>query len=418
MTLALPRHGATTRHAASAYPFQAQPGLGGAGPVIGSNLYSGGSFAWDPWALYERGVLTNPNLLVVGQVGSRKSTLVKAMLWRQVGAHRDRWCAVVDPKGEYRALAEALGLAVIRLAPGGACRLNPLDAGPLGDEDPRALARRRAEMVAHLATVSLSRRITSEERAAIDAAAGGLGDRPELGHVVALLLEPTEAMATASHTTTEALKAAVRDVALELRRLLVGDLAGMFDGSTTVDVDWRHGHGLVLDLSAVFGTDALPLVMLCATTWLQSLLTIPGGPKRIVVLDEAWAVLRDLGTARWLQASYKLSRGGEHRGSVCNIAVVHRLSDLQAQGDDGSEAVKLARGLLADTGTRAIFAQPASEVPHARELLGLSETQAAHLTRLPPGRALWQVGSHSALVETVRSEREKALTDTDGRMTR
>ncbi|HET6794963.1 MAG TPA: hypothetical protein VFH45_10990 [Acidimicrobiales bacterium] len=411
--LRLPRHAATSRHLMSAYPFQAQPGLPGRGVYLGADLLSGGSFAYDPWALYPA-TLTNPNALVVGNVGSGKSTLVKIYLHRQVGVF-GRQAFVVDPKGEYAAVADALGMATVRLSPGGRVRLNPLDPGPLGDDDPVAVARRRAEMVANLAAAGLDRRLRPEERAGIDTAVGELDARgvgqPVLSDVVDALLAPTGDMAARLRTSQVALAQAVREVALELRRLLSGDLAGMFDGPTTVPVVWS-GRGLVLDLSAVFGSEALSLVMLCATSWLQAVLASHGGPRRIVVLDEAWAVLRDLGSARCLQASYKLSRSY----GVSNVAVVHRLSDLRAQGADGSEAVKLAQGLLADTETRVIFAQPASEVATATDLLGLTDTEAELLTRLRRGRALWKVGRHSAVVDHVVGPTERALVDTDARM--
>ena len=41
---------------------------------------------------------------------------------------------------------------------------------------------------------------------------------------------------------------------------------------------------------------------------------------------------------------------------VANLAIVHRLSDLRSQTDDGTAAAKVSMGLLADTQTRAILA--------------------------------------------------------------
>ena len=52
-------------------------------------------------------VLTNPNVLVIGAVGSAKSALVKTYLYRQAVFGRIPW--ITDPKGEYGPLARALG---------------------------------------------------------------------------------------------------------------------------------------------------------------------------------------------------------------------------------------------------------------------------------------------------------------------
>src|SRR4051812_16138584 len=132
-------------------------GLGSNAPYVGVER-GGGSFCFDPWALYPH-VLTNPNILVAGQVGRGKSAFVKTMLWR--GALFGHKAAVLDPKGEYRALAEALGCEPIRLAPGGAVRLNPLDSGPgegdLGGED---ITRRRLTLLQAIAAATLRRDLT------------------------------------------------------------------------------------------------------------------------------------------------------------------------------------------------------------------------------------------------------------------
>lgn len=127
---------------------------------------------------------------------------------------------------------------------------------------------------------------------------------------------------------------------------------------------------------------------------------------------EAWAILSNLAVARWLQASFKLARAF----GVANVAVVHRLSDLRAAGGDGSEQQRLSEGLLADAETRVVFAQPASEVQAATELLGLTTTEAELLPRLPRGVALWKVGSRSLLIEHRMGTHEAALIDTDARM--
>ena len=45
---------------------------------------------YDPFALYRQGVVTNPNLVVVGQIGRGKSSFVKSYLWRQAVFGRQR----------------------------------------------------------------------------------------------------------------------------------------------------------------------------------------------------------------------------------------------------------------------------------------------------------------------------------------
>ncbi len=69
----VPRHQDTSATLAGAYPFVAEGGLGSDGVFVGQDLYSGGSFVYDPWVLYARGIITAPNVVLAGIVGSGKS---------------------------------------------------------------------------------------------------------------------------------------------------------------------------------------------------------------------------------------------------------------------------------------------------------------------------------------------------------
>ena len=99
-------------------------------------------------------------------VGAGKSSAVKTMLYRMVGLlgsdGKSRWCAILDPKGEYGPLARALGLKRLALFPGGQTRLNPLDAGPCVDSSAELRAR-RTQMTAALAASMLRRELTATE---------------------------------------------------------------------------------------------------------------------------------------------------------------------------------------------------------------------------------------------------------------
>ena len=401
-----PPHKATTAHLQALYPLVGGRPLQAPGVYLGRDLH-GGPFCFDPWELYAAGVLTNPNLVVAGQIGKGKSTFVKTFVWRQLLFGRQAW--VVDPKGEYGPLAEAAGSVPVRLRPGGAVRLNPLAGGPGGDTSGS-----RTELVSSVAASGLGRGLTPAERTALELAvwaAAGERAEPTLPAVVDRLLEPDAASAASVRTDRAGLAADGRTVALELRRLVRGDLAGLFDGPTSPGVR-LDGHLVVLDLSALYDSPGLGILMTCAVAWLQAAVRRGDGAKRLVILDEAWAVLHDLGTARWLQASFKLARAH----GVANLAVVHRLSDLRAAGSATSQQRLLAEGLLADSETRVVFGQAPSESAAARDLLGLTGTEAALLCHLRRGVALWKVGDRSFLVEHAVAPSEAALVDTDTAM--
>ena len=412
----VPAHVATTRHLCAAYPLATEAGLGHEGVLIGRDLL-GGSFTYDPFDLYRSGVVTNPNMVVFGQIGRRKSSFVKSYLWRQSVFGRRAW--VVDPKGEYGPLARAWGVRPVALRPGGDVRLNPLDTGGPEAGDAADAWRRRVELTASLAVACLGRDLLPRERAAVDAALADATARaarsgrsaPVLPEVVEALLDPGAEAARALRTDPTRLMEDGRDVALELRRLVHGDLRGMFDGPTTGGLR-LDAPLVVLDLSAVYNSPALGVLMACATAWLQSAVRAEHHHRVIVVVDEAWAILSNLGVARWLQASWKLSRAL----GIANMAVLHRLSDLRSVGAGDSEQVGLAEGLLADSETRVVYAQSPGEVERSADLLGLTDTEVALVAQLRRGVALWKVGRRSFLVEHRLASDEVALVDTDAAM--
>src|ERR1700722_541517 len=329
--MGVPAHHATTRHLGAAYPFASEAGLGGSGVLIGRDLL-GGAFVYDPFELYSAGVLTNPNMIVFGQIGRGKSSFVKTYLWRQAVFGRRAW--VVDPKGEYGALAEAWGVKPLALSPGGRLRLNPLEV-PANEESPE---RRRAELLCSLAAASLNRTLSPSERTAVELAVqsvSGTTPAPTLPAVVEPLLVPSQENARSVRTDVAGLASDGRQVALELRRLVSGDMRGMFDGPTTPGLD-LDASLVVLDLSAVFHSSALEVLMTCATAWMHAALAGKEDPQGFLgVVDEDWAILAHRAGPHWLQASWKLSRAW----GIANVAILHRLSDLSAAGAAGSEQV-------------------------------------------------------------------------------
>src|SRR4051794_25339174 len=195
--LRLPRHQDTSATLAGAYPFLAEGGLGSEGVFVGQDLYGGSSFVYDPWVLYSRGLITAPNLVLAGIVGSGKSSLAKSLYTRSIPFGR-RVYVPGDPKGEHTAVAEAVGGKAIALGHGMPNRLNPLDEGhrPNAFDDAQwagQVTSRRRDLIGALAETVLDRRLTPLEHTAIDIAIDRTvrgADVPVLPMVVDRLLCP------------------------------------------------------------------------------------------------------------------------------------------------------------------------------------------------------------------------------------
>jgi len=409
-------HRATTEVLSGAYPFLAEAGLGSEGVLVGHDSWSGAAFVFDPWVLYAKGVLTNPNILLAGIIGRGKSSLAKSLATRSIAFGRKVYVPG-DPKGEWTVVSRAVGGVAIELGGGLAARLNPLDEGPrpasMSDAEWIAVTRqRRRSLVGALTEAALGRELFAVEHSALDAAldtAVRENTTPILPHVVQALFNPRSAVAGSS---IEQLAADSREIGHALTRTISGDLAGLFDGPSTVRFD-PSSPMVSLDLSRISGSDSLiSMVMTCASSWMEAALTDPGAGQRWVIYDEAWRLLAQPALLARMQSQWKLSRAL----GIANMMVIHRLSDLDAVGDAGSEARGLALGLLADCSTKIIYAQESGEATKTGSSLGLSTTEVAQLPDLERGEGLWRLGERGFVVCHVLTPTELACFDTNQRM--
>ncbi|WP_411140973.1 ATP-binding protein [Streptomyces sp. x-80] len=423
--LKLAAHRMTTATASGAYPFLAEGGLGADGTYIGRDVHAEAAFCFDPFALYGKVEgFTNPNVLLAGVIGQGKSALAKSFALRSV-AFGYRVYVPCDPKGEWTPVATALGGTSIALGPGLPGKLNPLDAAPRPASVSEAdwageIRKRRLLLLGSLARTVLGRDLMPMEHTALDVAldavvtqATATARTPLLGDVAATLNNPG-ALDAAGGAMSGRLGDAARDLAHALRRMVHGDLAGMFDAPSTVAFD-PHSPMLTIDLSRLGGSGddtALVLAMTCASAWMESALTDPNGGRRWIVYDEAWRLMRHPGLLQRMQSQWKLSRGL----GIANLMVIHRLSDLLTAGDAGSRGRALAEGLLADCSTRIVYRQETDQLHAAAALLGLTSVETEAIAHLNRGRGLWKVASRSFIVQHLLHPHESHLFDTDARM--
>jgi len=414
--LKLTPHRATSDVLSVAYPFLAEAGLGSDGVLIGQDSWSGAAFVFDPWVLYEHGVLTNPNVLLAGIIGRGKSSLAKSLATRSLAFGRKVYVPG-DPKGEWTVVSRAVGGTAIELGGGLPARLNPLDEGPrvstMSDAEWQATTtQRRRTLLGALAEAALDRPLVAVEHSALDAALEAAvreNSVPVLPHVVGALFEPSGSI---DGSSVAQLVDDGREVGHALTRLVHGDLAGLFDGPSTVRFDPSLPM-VSLDLSRISGSDSLiGMVMTCASSWMEAALADPNAGQRWVIYDEAWRLLAQPALLARMQSQWKLSRAL----GIANLMVIHRLSDLDAVGDAGSEARALALGLLADCSTKIIYAQESGEATKTGTSLGLSSTEVAQLPELVRGEGLWRLGERAFVVRHVMTPGELACFDTNQRM--
>jgi hypothetical protein len=428
--LRLPVHQETTAQLRGTYPFLTETGLNTPGMYIGQERLSRSPFCFDPFRLYTAvpRVLSNPSMFLAGVIGCGKSALGKSLLLR---AHTFGYPFLIpgDVRGEYRPLAQAVGVTPITLGPGHGRPLNALStpATPTGT-DPGVwwdTVRGHWQHLLHglvRAALPAQRDLTATETTAIELALDHI-TRTDHGHparaapaslpaLMDALFDPDPAVAAEMRTDPAQLRAETTELALVIRSLVKGSLRGLVAGTDQTRLD-PAAPGVVVDLSRIRALDqtGTALAMACIQSMMELAFAFDPRP-RLVVYDELWRLIAYPALTARIAAGIKLTR---HTGTA-HLLITHRISDLLGATPETNHH---ALGLLADCSTRIIYRQATDQIPATARALELSETEAEQLPLLGQGTALWKIERRSYLVDhhILPGGLEWPIIDTDQAMT-
>ena len=421
--VAQPPHQATSHNLAGIYPFVADDGLGHEGPLLGVDLNADVLWHFSPWDLYmnttAKGALST-NILVIGAYRSGKSGTIKQLCTRSL-AFGHQVVVPSDSKGEWVIVAEAVGGQVIAI--GGentTARLNPLDRGPrltgVSDDVDEIMVRdrRRATLTSVIeATIQGQAKLSPMEHTAInwalEHAIRVTDDHPTITHVWQALVSP-DPESSGYRPEMEGNGERARHV---LERFVAGDLQGLFEGESTVAFD-PDAPMVVVDTSALFDRSELAaqLTQICTSSWIQAVISDRSAKRtRYLVREEGW---RDMATEQALRTYQQWLKLSRHYG-VSNIVILHKMSDFDAVGEEGSKERTLAYSIAGDMENKFIFRQNTQEESNLISRLKLSPGHARLAMTLQTGVFLAYVGRYSYIVDAFATstqwERELFKTD-------
>ena len=192
------------------------------------------------------------------------------------------------------------------------------------------------------------------------------------------------------HNRTRPINHPPNSLLLELRRVLLTTHDHPFDQAPYPPCPGTSGHST------------------CVAAWLQNRIASQPG-ENYLVLDEAWRLLQHLSTARWLRAQVKLARSQR----TSTIFVTQRLTDLHATGDQATEQVALAKGLIADTEIQILLGSAPQEAAALTDILRCGQATLHALHQLPPNHAIWLVGPTTTIVHHHLAPTETDLVNSD-----
>lgn len=428
----------STNQAAPLDPLLVETRAPNYGDLYGVDLLTGQPITGSVQELYHSGHLTSPMVVILGAIGTRKSTTAKTFYVLRPATRGVR-VAVFDRKaqrdegrigGEYGRVADIIPgsttLVMDRDRTVGT-RINILDPAIASTTTDRAVG--QDELLRMVATTALQREMSAEEGFALVAAhraaladANASGRVAVLSDVVNFLYTPNLDAIPGPRTsagnpilTDRAIVDIERvtewglPVALAFERFLMGDLSGIIDGATEgpngdpVDLD---APLLVIDTSALTeGSASLGLVMAIMSTYLMSKWATTAGYKHLI-LEEGYAA-DDLGSVPTvLRALVKRSRGV----GATVVGIFHHISDVRPESPLYS--------LIREAGVVHIFQQDKEDdAVAAVSMFNLPNSMVSIIQTLPPGVNVWKRGRLTpTLVTAFRTPLEAWMTDTDEAM--
>ncbi|WP_229070808.1 VirB4 family type IV secretion system protein [Actinoplanes sp. DH11] len=357
----------------------------GTGAILyGINTTSAGVVLWDRWAQ------DNHNTVVLARSGAGKSYLVKLEVLRSL--YQGVEVAVIDPEDEYTALAAHVGGTVIQLgAPG--VRLNPLDLPP--GRQPAAFRDHQLRLHTVVA-VLLGSVPPPEERAALDRAITSVYAATGISHDPDTWVRPAPLLTDLAACLAADGEAGAR-LAARLTPWVSGAFKDLFDGATSVR---PHGHLVVWSLRHL--PDELRTIgTLLALQHVWAGIDRAGDQRRrIVVVDEAWLLMRDGEGARFL---YRMSKAARKRRAGLTV-VTQDAADLL-----GTE---LGLAVVSNAATQILMRQAPQAIDAVTAAFGLTAGEARMLLAADRGAGILIAGQARVPLRSQASATEHRLATT------
>ena len=368
-----------------AVPAGANTGGFAPSPVLyGVNASGSGLVVWDRWSA------DNHNSVVLARSGAGKSYLTKLDILRSL--YQGVQVLVVDPEQEYTRLAEAVGGTVIELgAPG--VRINPLDLPQSGERSPDAV-RRRALFAHTVVAVLLGTELTGGQRAALDTAILAAYENAGITEDVRTHSRPAPTLKNVAELLASSIEPEAASLAARLAPHTTGSFSGLFDGPTTTAAE---GHLVVFALRQLPDElKAIGTLLVLDAIW-RAVSDPSRRRRRLVVVDEAWLLMKEPAGARFL---FKMAKAA--RKHWAGLAVITQdAADLL--GTDLGQAV------VANAATQILLRQAPQAIDQVSSAFRLSAGERAFLLTATRGQGLIACGTSRAAFASVSSPAEHAV---------
>ena len=365
------------------------------GVLYGYNVGSQGLVHWDRFG----DGMHNHNSVILGRSGAGKSYLVKLELLRSL--YRGIEIAVVDPEDEYARLAAAVGGSYVHLGAADV-RLNPFDLPIHIRADGRRTAPkdalvRRTLFLHTVISVLVGTEPDAGQRAALDRGIAATYQSVGITADPRTWTRPSPTLRDLRDRLVAAGQAgdrAAAELAARLHPYVEGAFKQLFDGQTTTSPeghlvvfslrdlpDELKGIGTLLTLDAVWRRVSNPAIR----------------RPRLVVVDEAWLLMKERSGAEFL---FRMAKASRKHWAGLTVATQDTADVL---GND------LGKAVVANAATQILLRQASQAIDEITQTFDLSAGERRFLLSADRGQGLLSAGTQRVAFQSIASPTEHYL---------
>jgi conjugal transfer ATP-binding protein TraC len=382
-----------TTSLATTFPFTSSELTANEGVLYGVNQHNGSL------VIFDRFNLENANSVVFGKSGSGKSYMIKLEALRSLMMGTE--IIIIDPESEYEQLAQAVGGEYISFGFGSSAKINPFDLPHKYLQDSKASQENRLGFKL-LSLQSLFKimmgKMDSDEEAVLDralvAAYKGKGITPDPASQSneAPLLEDLYKTLLGMETTK------ARALANRLEKFVKGSLVGIFDQRSNINL---KNPFTVFSLKNVEGS-LRPIVMFIILDYIWTKVQ-DDLKKRIVIVDEAWYLMRYKDSAQYLESIAKRAR----KYYLGLTTITQDAPDFLASPH--------GKAIITNSSIQILMKQHPAAIDQIGEIFYLSQGEKNLLLSADIGEGLFFAGENHVAIQVISSNEEHKLVSTDPR---
>lgn len=282
-----------TTSLATTFPFTSSELTANEGILYGINEHN------DSLILFDRFTLENANSIVLSKSGGGKSYLVKLESLRSLMFNTE--VVVIDPEREYKTLSDAIGGEYIEFNYQSGIKINPFDLSGVYEEGENELGLKILSL--HTLMRIVMGNLSPAEDALLDRALiltykqKGITPDPQTQTKEPPLMEDLYKTLLGMEEVES------KSLADKLEKFIKGSLAGIFDHQSNIDIKNPYTVFGVRDLEEELRPIAMFIILDYVWTKIKKSLK-----KRILVVDEAWYLMKYPDSATFMYSIAKRAR--------------------------------------------------------------------------------------------------------------